>query len=156
MGKKQWDESKPNFITVPEDTYVLRVFEVKPEELKAKYNSPDEFEKQVTIILDIVSLKDGSEAKDNEGKNALGRKIFFTARPDSMGFKEKGTVPSITRQFVYYIQGKDPFSDEALEFDFAEFKGSTINALVIEKQNLKGNMTNKIDRFMKGKSEVIK
>ena len=149
LGKKEWDENKPKFITVPEDQYILRAYDVKTPEMKPKYQKPNETEEQVSIIFDIVSKKDGEKAIDNDGKDATGRKIFFTARPGSMGFKENGTVPSITRQLVYYISDKDAFSDESIEFDFADFEGETITAFVIEKPNQKGDMTNRIDRFIK-------
>jgi len=150
LGKKSWEEARPKFPTVPDDSYILRVLEVKPEEEKQKYQSKSgEMERQVSIIFEIVSKKDGTLAKDYENQDATGKKIFFTARPDSMGFKENGTVPAITRQLVYYILGKDAFSDETIEFDFKDFEGQKISAFIIEKPNQKGDMTNRIDRFIK-------
>ena len=143
-SKKTLDEQKQEFTLLPADDYKLKIVEVK-EEKQNKYQS-EEIEDIVNITLDVISFKDGETAKDIEDEDATGRKIFFTARPESIGFQSDGT-PAKTRCLVAYTTGQDIFDELVLD-KWEDIVGKEITAEIIQKQNLKGEKKNRIARFL--------
>ncbi|HLD92220.1 MAG TPA: hypothetical protein VI795_02355 [Patescibacteria group bacterium] len=150
-SQSEWSKTKKVYNSLPQDDYLLQVFELK-KETRPKYKS-QEMEDVVNITLQVVSLKDGTTATDKEGKDATNRKIFFTARPNNFGFKDKGTVPSSTRQFVAYITNQDVFG-EITYGDWADFEGNKINAEIIEYVGEDGSRKNKVSRFLPMRKKV--
>lgn len=153
-------DTERSFSLLKQDDYELIIDEVKPT-TQSKYNAkPDKNgvipqEDIVNVKLKVLSCKDGSEPTDEEGKDAVGRIVFFTARPGSSGFMKDGT-PSKTRSFVAYALNKSV--DDDIEFgDWEELLGKTLYAEVIQKVNTKGVKKNVISRFVlppKGKKKV--
>ena len=143
-SKKTLDSNKLKFPLLPQDDYLLKIVELK-EEMQENYDKTGE-EEIVNITFNIVSLKDGSEALDIEGGKTDKRKIWFTARPENIGFKGDGT-PSKTRAFISYATGQDIFEDMILS-DWQSLAGKTIAAEIIQYLDKQGNKKNKIGRFL--------
>ena len=150
-SKKQWEDDRPKFPIIKQDDYLLRVLEAKPT-TQPKYMKPSEEEEIVKIIFEVLETRDGDCAMDVNDGDATGRKLFFTARPNNIGFKEKGTVPSITREFLAYITEQEIFG-EIFYNDFEEFVGKTILAQV-NRIEYEGKLKNKIIRFIPKKKKA--
>jgi hypothetical protein len=143
-SKEQLDNEKPKFSLLPQDDYRLRISEVRKETQK-KYQST-ETEIVYNIIFDVISLKDGSTASDVDGKALVNRKVFFTARPESIGFRKDGT-PSKTRQLLAYATDQDVL--EEIEVDSWEsLEGKLVNAEIIQYVKDNKEKSNKIGRFL--------
>lgn len=143
-SKKKLEESRQNFPLLSEDDYCLKIKEIK-EERQKKYQS-EEMEDVLNIVFEIISYMDGSEMKDEEDNVVKDRLMFFTARPNSIGFKKDGT-PAITRAFIAYSTDQDIF--EELEIDkWEDLLGKEINAEIIHYVNQKNEKKNKIGRFI--------
>jgi len=150
-SKKSLDEER-NYSLLPQDDYELIISKVEPD-IQPKFNAkPDKKtgeipqEEIVNIILEVMNCKDGSDPIDEEGKDARGRKVFFTARPGSSGFMKDGT-PSKTRSLVAYALGKDV--EEDLEFEnWENLLEKVVYAEIIQKTNTKGFKKNVISRFV--------
>lgn len=147
-SKKTLDEQKQDFTLLPADDYLLKIVNVE-EKKQRKYQS-EEMEDIVNVKLEILSFKDGEQAKDIEGENANGRFVFFTGRPDSFGFQSDGT-PARTRCLVAYATGQDIFGDIDLE-SWEQLLGKEMSAEIIQKQNTKGETKNRISRFLAPKN----
>lgn len=150
-SKQQWESDRPKFPALAQDDYLLKVLEAKPD-VQPKYMKPAEEEEIVKIVFEVVETRDGEVAMDVNQEDATGRKLFFTARPNNIGFKEKGTVPSITREFLAYITEQEIFG-EIFYNDFEEFVGKTILAQV-NKIEVDGKIKNKIIRFLPKKRKA--
>ena len=127
---------------------------------KKKYGT-DEMEDVITFTFDIVSLGGGGEAKDVDGASAKNRKMFFDGKKNkegewSMGFTEGGTIPSRLRALTAYALGLDV--DGKIKFEsWDQFLGNTVNAFIVRYKNKKGQVKNKIDKFLdSGDTEVPK
>lgn len=143
-SKKDLDKQKKEYVLLPQDDYLLKVEDIEEKE-QENYDRTG-MEDIVNITFKIISLKDGGMAKDVEKKDATGRKIFFTARPNSMGFMQDGT-PSKTRSFVANITRQDIFEELELG-DWQDLKGEMINAEIIQYITKKDEKRNKISRFI--------
>jgi hypothetical protein len=143
-SKKQLDEQRQEFPLLLQEDYLLKIDELKEEE-QENYDKTD-MEDVINITLKVISLKDGSPAKDIEGNSAVGRKIFFTARPNNMGFMKDGT-PSKTRSLIANITHQDIFEEMELS-DWQSLKDEMVNAEIIQYINQKGVKRNKIGRFL--------
>lgn len=150
-SKKESDEAT-QFVLLPPDDYELIITEIK-EEMQDKYMAkPDPNtgvkpqEATLRVVLEVVAFKDGAPASDQEGKDATGRKLFFTGRPGSMGWQQDGT-PSKTRCLLAFATEQN--IDEKLHLDdWQELIGKSVFAEVIQKANLKGKKTNRISRII--------
>src|SRR3990167_9611313 len=143
-SKKQFEKNHPKFALIPDDDYSLKITKIEETKQK-KYQSQDD-EDVFNITLVVVCLKDGTEAIDEEGKPAEGRRVFFTARPDSMGFSQDG-MPSKTRSLVAYATDQDVYEEIELEA-WEQLLGKQVNTHVIIKPNQKGERKNVIGRFL--------
>jgi len=150
QSKKELDE-ETSYTLLPHEDYKINIVEVK-EDRQPKYKAvPDENgvveqEDIVNVSFEIISYKDGGEAKDEEDEPAKGRKVFFTGRPKSMGYMRDGT-PAKTRCLVAYATEQDV--DEEMVLDsWQDLVGKTIYAEIIQKENTKGKTTNRIARFV--------
>ena len=143
-SKEELDKERPQYALLPQEDYELVVVNVEPNTRK-KYRS-QENEEIVDVQLEVVCLKDGTEAIDDEGKEAKGRKVFFTLRPNSMGFMSDGT-PSKSRTFIAFATKQDILGDIELE-TWEQLLGKTIFAEVVQYQNQKGQVRNKISRIL--------
>ncbi len=143
-SKKTLDSVKKSFPLLPQDDYMLEISELT-EDVQENYDRTGE-EEVVNIIFLVLSLKDGSEVVDVEGKAVKGRKIWFTARPNNIGFMKDGTA-SKTRALIAYITGQDIFDDMVLD-SFQSLKGKNIAAEIIQYEDGKGQKRNKIGRFI--------
>ena len=147
-NKEQWEEnkSKSDFPLLPHDEYELIITGVE-EKLQEKYQSHD-MEEVVNITFEVKGLKGSAEEpKDVNGNTAMGRKIWFTARPDSIGFQQDGT-PAKTRCLIFYANGITDLNAE-LEFgDWEDLVGQTIYAEISQKTNMKKKEVNFISRFV--------
>lgn len=148
-SKKELDETKQEFPLLPAEDYRLEVvkLEMKTQE---KYQSKEE-EEVINVTLEVVSYKDGEVAHDVDGKEAKGRRVFFTARPDSIGFQNDGT-PSKTRALVAFATGQDVYGEIDLE-SWEFLLGKRVDAEIIQKENTKGVVQNRISRFIAPKGQ---
>ena len=142
IPNKEETENK-EFSTLPEDDYILEVEEVK-EERQPKYQQDGE-EDVLNIRFNVLGLRDGGKLVDDNDEPAENRKLFFTARLESMGFQQDGT-PSKTRQLLCYVTKTD--INDGLEMDAQDLVGKKVIGQVIKKKNTKGIMTNRIVRFI--------
>ena len=149
-SKKELDE-QTQFVLLPHEDYKLGITKVK-EDTQDKYNKPlDEDnlviqEEVINVELEVLCYKDGGESKDEEDNPSKGRKVFFTGRPNSMGFMKDGT-PAKTRCLVAYSTGQDVSEEMELE-KWSQLIGKTIYAEIIQKENQKGQTVNRIARFV--------
>ena len=144
IPSKQQLDAKTEFSLLLQDDYRLVVSKIE-EDTQENYDKTGE-EEIVNIQFEILSLKDGSEPKDVDGETAVGRKVFATLRPNSIGFMKDGT-PSKTRQFIAMMTNQDIF--EEMDFgDWKDFEGKEINAEIIQYVNSQGKKRNKISRFL--------
>lgn len=144
-SKKTLDEERPTFALLPNDDYELIITDCKPNE-RPKYMKPDQIEQIVDFTLEVIGTRDGTTARDIEEKDASGRKVFFTARPENIGFQRDGT-PSKTRTLVAYAFGKDVNDEFEIEA-WEQLLGKTIFAEIVQYTNAKGNKRNKISRLL--------
>jgi len=161
-SKEQLDEEQ-KFSLLLQDDYELIVTNLEPairDKYMAKADKDGKIpqEEIINVTLEVVACKDGSAVVDEEGKEAQGRKVFFTIRPESMGFKREGT-PSKSRSFVAFATGQDV--NGALDLaDWNDLIGKTLYAEVVQYKNQKGQIRNKIERFVnppkKGKKSTKK
>jgi hypothetical protein len=155
-SKKQMDEERPEFALLVHDDYELIITEVKPEKQKRyqpKKGQTDD-EEVINVVLEVQMFKDGQMAVDVNGEDAGGRKVFFTGRPESMGFMTDGT-PSKTRCLVAYATGQDVQDELQLE-DWSNLVGKTVFAEVVQYTTIKGQQRNKISRFLPPKGQRVK
>lgn len=149
-SKKQLDEEN-SFALLPNDDYELRIVKIE-EATQDKYKAvPDKDgfipqEPIIKISLDIVAYKDGAPVKDDEGKDATGSTIFFTGRPESMGFMQDGT-PSKTRCLIAYATGQAVEDELTLE-SWEQLLDKNVFAEIIKYTTGKGAKRNKISRFI--------
>ena len=137
-SKKELDE-QTQFVLLPPEDYELKIVEAQEEK-------EDTYGLGRTFVLEVVCYKDGGESKDEEDNPSKGRKLFFTGRPNSMGYMRDGT-PSKTRCLVAYSTGQD--IDEKMELEkWSQLIGKTIYAEIIQKENQKGQTVNRIARFV--------
>lgn len=146
-SKQAWsDKPKNDFPLLPHDEYELLIAQVE-EKQQEKYQSHD-MEDVVNITLEVKGLKGSiEEPKDVDGNTALGRKIWFTARPDSLGFMQDGT-PSKTRCFLCYAFGKDINAEWDMSESWNDLVGLSIYAEISSKRNTKGREVNFISRIV--------
>lgn len=155
-SKKTIDDTKPKFALLPDDHYKCVIKEIK-EEVQNKFGTIDEQEDVVKVRLEIISLKNGDKAFDDDGKPAEKRLLFFDVRPDSIGFMQDGT-PSKTRQLIAYSTDQDIFEELQLE-SWHSLEGKTIIADVVQYMNKKNVKANKVAKLLpnrKSFEEVIK
>ena len=150
-SKEQMDKEKKAFTPLIPEDYELKVSKVEPSVQQKYQATPDEngqipTENILNIVFDIIGFKDGEPAIDAEGKPVVGRKLFFTGRPDSMGFLKDGTA-SKTRALVAYATDQEVNGDIHLD-SWDELLGKTVYAEVIDHISQKGNKGNKIARFI--------
>lgn len=143
-SKKQLDEQKKDFSLILQDDYILEIESLK-ETQQENYNKTG-MEDIVNITFNILSLKDGNVVKDINGDVVKNRKIFFTARPNNVGFMKDGT-PSKTRSLISYITHQDIF-EEMIFDNWNDLVGELVNAEIIQYINGKGEKKNKIGRFL--------
>lgn len=143
-SKKQIDENKPKYPLLPQEDYTLKIANLE-EKTEENYNKNGQ-EDVVDITFEIVSLKDGSQPVDVEGEVAIGRKLWFKARPNSIGFMRDGT-PAKTRQLIACLTNQDIFEEMEMG-SWADFDGMNINAEVIQYIDDKGVKRNRISRFL--------
>lgn len=144
-SKQQIDEEKPQFALLQEEDYMLKITSVS-EEVQDKYQSSEQ-EDVVNIKFDILSYKDGTEAKDVDGESTKDRKIFFTGRPGSMGFMQDGT-PSKLRSLVAIVMEQDIFGEIELEA-WQQLLGKEVAAHITQYiPKGKSDKKNKIERFI--------
>jgi hypothetical protein len=154
-SKSDLDSDKTKFALLKSDDYELIVTGIE-KGTQLKYMSKDEEEDIVNITFDVGGLRDGGEPKDDEDNSAIGRKVFFTARPNSIGFMRDGT-PAKTRQFVAYALGVENIEDDFELEEWEELAGNTVYAEIVQYTNQKGKKSNKIVRFLKPpKTERVK
>lgn len=146
-SKKELDETKGgDFALIPHEEYKLKVVELEKKN-QLKYGSEDEYEDVVNVTLEVAGFKSSAEEpKDEDDNSALGRKLWFYARPHSMGFQQDGT-PSKTRCLVYYGLGEKDIK-KGFDFEWTDLKGKIVYAEVAQKTNKKGNEVNFISRFV--------
>lgn len=150
-SKRTLDEQKPKFPLLPADDYTLKVESLEPH-TQMNFDQTEEIE-VVKAVFSIVSLKDGSVATDETGQKLHEkRRIMRDFDENRMGFTGDG-IPSLTRQFVSYMLGVDPFAeDNDYNFEWSQFVGKTIGARVVKYIIKKGKNTgqfgNKIDAFL--------
>lgn len=142
---KQTLDKERAFTLLPADDYELVITDIKLNE-RPKYMKPDEIEEVVDFTMEIVGLRDGVPAKDIEGKDATGRKVFFTGRTGSLGFQRDGT-PAKMRCLVAYALGLGVNDDFDLD-EWEQLAAKTIYAEIVQYTNTKGNQSNKISRFL--------
>ena len=158
-SKQQLDDAKPKFPLLTQDDYNLMIVKVE-QSTQNKYMAKADAsglvpqEDIVKITLEVVSHKDGKPAYDEKGGEAIERKLFFTAKPDSMGYMTDGT-PAKTRQLIAYSTGQKINGELQLE-TWDALIGKTIFAQIIQKVNTKGNITNRISRFISPRQERVK
>ena len=129
-SKENWDKEKPSFPILPHQEYELIIEKVEEDKQNKYMAKPDKNgqipqEDIINVLLEIVAYRDGGSPEDEEGGDARGRKVFFTGRPNSMGWMQDGT-PSKTRCFVAYGLRKDIDSD--LDWEWEDLVGKTIYA----------------------------
>jgi len=149
-SKQKLDEER-QFMLLPQDDYELVITDIQRITQNRYMAKPDKDgkipqEDVINFTLEVVACKDGSEAKDEKGNDAGGRRVFFTGRPESMGFKSDGT-PSKTRCLVAYALGQDVEGDIELE-EWEQLLGNTIFAEIVVGTNQKGQKKNKITRIL--------
>jgi len=150
-SKSVIESERKSFTPLVADDYELIVVKVEPGQ-QAKFNAtPDEtgkipMENIINIQLEVVAFKDGDPAVDMAGAPAHGRKLFFTCRPESMGFLKDGS-PSKSRALVAYATGQSVEDDLNLG-SWNDLIGKTVYAEVIAHTSQKGNKGNKIARFL--------
>lgn len=145
-SKQALDSGKQQFNLLPADDYQFVIVKQEPR-TQTKYQST-ETEDVINFTLEIVGFKDGSAAVDEKGEPANGRKMFFTARPNSIGFTQAG-VPSITRQFVGFAMGLDDLEQDFELMSWEQLLGKTVYGEIVSKTNQKGLKVNRIARFLK-------
>lgn len=150
-SKKELDEQRPQFPLLIVEDYELIITELE-ETFQNKYMAkPDKDgnipqEPVINVQLEVVAFKDGEIPLDDENEDARGRKVFFNGRPESMGFRMDGT-PSKTRCLVAYSTEQD--INGKLDLDnWQNLVGKTIYASITKKENQKGQMKNRIERFV--------
>ncbi len=149
-SKEQIDTERPQYTLLPHEDYGLIISDIKYDKRK-KYQSQDE-ENTINFTFNIVGLRDGGEAVDVEGNEAIDRKIFFTGSQDiktkewRMGFQKDGT-PSKLRQLVAYATNQEVEGELELK-EWEELLGETIYAEIVSYTNQKGQKSNKISRFL--------
>jgi len=148
-SKKQMDEERPEFTPLEHEDYELKIAGIKQNKRK-KYMSQEE-ENVVDFELSVVGLRDGGKAKDIEGADATGRKVFFSACPDRMGFMRDGT-PAKLRQLVAYATKQDVEGEMELN-EWEDLAGKTLFAEIVKYTTQKGNVSNKISRFLMPKKK---
>jgi hypothetical protein len=151
-SKKELDETKTDFSLIVPEEYLVEVSEIE-EKTQPKYKKPTETEEVLNVRFKIIETREGEEPRDEDGNDATGRLLFFTANVESLGFQTDGT-PSKARQFLWYIIGAD-IEDEIVIEDTNKLIGKRIYADVIKKENQKGEMTNRIVRFIKIKKSKL-
>ncbi len=155
-SKRELDQ-RNEFTLLPDDDYKLVVenveekieinkFYVEPVEgEKAKKNQKKEIQ-VVNITFNILSLKDGSPATDIKGGNAYGRKMWFKAKPEAVGFMADGT-PSKTRCLIAYLTGSDIYGEVSYN-SWKDFIGEEINAEIMQRPVGTDKKINVITRFL--------
>lgn len=147
-NKATIDASRQQFILLPADDYQFIICAYE-EKTQLKYQTKTgEMEDVINYTLEITGFKDGSPAKDVDGKDANGRKMWFTARPNSIGFTQGG-LPSITRQFVGYALGLEDLEQDFELQSWEQLLGKNVYAEVVSKTNTKNVKVNRIARFLK-------
>lgn len=146
-SKTSLDKEKKGFNLLPADDYQF-IIQKYEERTQPKYLKPNETEDVINFTLEITGFKDGEPAVDEKGEPANGRKMWFTARPGSIGFTQAG-IPSITRQFIGYALGLDDIEKDFELISWEELLGKTVYGEVITKSNTKGQKVNRISRFLK-------
>ncbi len=143
-SKKELDEQGTEYTLLPIDDYLVEVDAIEAE-TQPKYKKPEETEQVLKIKFRILKTRDGEDAKDEEGEDATGRLLFFTANIESLGFQKDGTA-SKARQFLCFITGNDIESETEIK-DEKTLLGEKIYAKVIKKENQKGEMQNRVVGF---------
>lgn len=147
-SKKEIDENRgKDFPLIPHEEYKLVITEAK-ETQQPKYDNQEMLEDVVNITFTVEGYKTGTDAPvDADGEVLVNRKVWFNARPNSMGFQQDGT-PAKTRCLVYYALGQTDLLEE-LEFeDWQDLVGKTVYAEISQKANQKGKQVNFISRFV--------
>ena len=149
-SKEQLDEERQG-VLLPAGDYELLITDFK-EDTQDKYMAKADEEGMipkeniVRFTFEIRGTRDGDPALSRDGEDATGKKLIFTARPDSMGFMRDGT-PAKSRQLVANALGKEV--NEEFEFEWEDLIGKTIYAEVVEHKTQRGTDTNKIVRFLR-------
>lgn len=157
-SKKEIDASKPKFPLLPNEDYLLKV-ESLEQVTQWDYNHIEEIE-VVKATFSIVSLKDGTIAVDEHGQKLHPKRTMIRDLDENrMGYTQEG-LPSLTRQFVSYMLGVSPFSeDESFNFNWQDFVGKIIGAKIVQymikKGKNAGQVGNKIDCFLPLKKKTL-
>jgi len=149
-SKEQLDAERPKYPPLVAEDYRLTITSYE-EKVQPKYMKPNETEDVVNFTLEVQSYRDGNSAYDTEGNEATNRKVFFTFRPDNMGFRQSGE-PAISRAFIAYATGQDIDGDLEIE-SYEQLMGKEIFAQIIQKENKKGDKVNRIARFLPTKTK---
>lgn len=149
-SKEELDE-KQKFSLLPQDDYELIIVGLEPatrDKYMAKPNKDGSIPKEeiINVTLEVIACKDGEGAFDEEGNSAVGRKVFFTIRKDSMGFTTAG-IPSKSRSFVANATNQDVNGSIELK-NWEDLNGKTIYAEIVQYKNTKGQLRNKIERIV--------
>ncbi|MCD5384861.1 MAG: hypothetical protein LRZ94_00915 [Candidatus Pacebacteria bacterium] len=161
-SKKTIDEQRPEFALLPQDDYELKIIDVLPDQQNQYMAKPDPKTGKIPQVevmnftFEVVAFKDGSQAVDVDGKDATGRKVFFTGRQNkdgewTMGFQNDGTASKL-RQLVCYATNQDIEEEVELEA-WEQLLGKTIYAEIVKYTTQKGDVRNKIGRFLPAKKE---
>lgn len=156
-SKEQIDKDRPKFPPLTHDDYTLMLTKIELSTQPKYMAKPDKEtgvipqEEVLNITFEVVSHKDGKEAYDEDGQPAKDRKIFFTGRPESMGFKTDGT-PSKTRCLLAYMTGQSVEGELEIE-SWEALLGKTIFAEIVKHTTQKGELRNKIARFIAPRQE---
>ena len=148
LSHEELDASRPKFALLPHNDYKLTIAKLE-EKTQDRYQPKEgqtSTEDVVNFTLEVVELRDGGTATDDEDKDATNKKVFFTGRPESMGFMKDGT-PAKLRQLIAYTTGQDV--EGGLEIEaWEQLLGKTVYAEIIQKPNQKGEKKNRITRFL--------
>jgi len=158
-SKEQLDK-ETKFPLLTHDDYNLVIAEITMETQNKYMAKPDEKtgitpqEKIVKVVFEVLSYKDGSIAYNEDKEDAKGAKVFFTGRPESMGFMKDGT-PSKTRCLIAYSTGQDVNGELELE-SWESLIGKTIFAEIGLHTTGKGQKRNKVLRLISPRQERVK
>ena len=150
-SKQQLDE-ETHFALLLQDDYELIITKVEPDTRDKYQAKPDKDgkipqEEIVNITLEVIGFKDGKPTTDEEGGDAGGRNVFFTFRPQAMGYSEGGTIPSKSRSFLAFATGQEVDNELELE-NYEALVGKTIYAEIVQYTNSRGKKRNKISRIL--------
>ncbi|MFW6173573.1 MAG: hypothetical protein ACOC5T_07505 [Elusimicrobiota bacterium] len=145
--KKEWEENQEDgeFAPLKRGEYLAKITKVEEDEQEA-YNDPSTLEKVLNVRFEVEETRDGEQPTDEEGEDAEGKYVFFTANLESLGFQQDGT-PSKARQFLCHSTNSDIENDKLVIQDEEKLIGRKVYIDVVTKQSKSGNRYNKVSRI---------